>query len=210
MNKLLIFDLDDTLFETKSMDEKTFEPIFNKFESSLIDRFGKKLAQQILPELWKYPFDFVSEKHKFGNDLDYEFASLINKHEYELDIKTFKDFNSVESLKHEKILVTTGFLKLQNAKIYHLGIKEKFSNIYIDDILDPKRIYKKGIFNNILLDKKIDSKLVYVIGDNPNSELKAGFELGFNTIQVAKFGQKKSKYSNHYISDLEELITILN
>ena len=50
----------------------------------------------------------------------------------------------------------------------------------------------------------------YVIGDNPNSELKAGFELEINTIQVSKFGQEKSEYSNNIISDFSELASIVS
>jgi len=209
MNELLIFDLDDTLFETKSISKESVNPIFDKFESLLINKFGKEITKQIILELWKFPFDFVAKKYKFNNNLNSEFSRLVNEYEYEFNIGTFEDFGVIQNLKQEKILVTTGFSKLQNAKIRDLGIREEFSEIYFDEIFDPKRVFKKGIFENILFEKKIDPKLVYVIGDNPNSELKAGFELGLNTIQVSKLGQKKSEYSDYYISDYNEFITIL-
>ncbi len=209
MNQLLIFDLDDTLFETKSISEKSVKPIFDKFESLLTKRYGKEMTEKIVPELWKFPFDFVAQKYKFDNKLNSEFASLVNEYEYQLNIKTFEDFGIVQNLLQEKILVTTGFLKLQNAKIRDLGIEKEFGEIYIDDILDPKRIHKKGIFKSILLKKNINPNLIYVIGDNPNSELKAGFELDLNTIQVSKFGQEKSEYAKHCITDFSELKTIL-
>lgn len=209
MNQLLIFDLDDTIFETKSISKKSVKPIFDRFESLLIKKFGEEMAEKIIPEFWKFPFDFVAQKYKFGNNLNSEFINLVNEHEYKLNIKTFKDFGVIKNLKQEKILVTTGFSKLQNAKIRDLGIKKEFDKIYIDDILDQKRIHKKGIFKNILLEKNIHPNLVYVIGDNPNSELKAGFELGLNTIQVSKLGQEKSEYANYCISDFNELVTIL-
>ena len=209
MNQLLIFDLDDTLFETKSISKKSVKPIFDKFENLLIKRFGEVMTEKIVPELWKYPFDFVAQKYNFDNNLNSEFASLVNEYEYQLNIKTFEDFGIIQNLQQEKILVTTGFLKLQNAKIRDLGIEKEFGEIYIDNILDPKRIHKKGIFKNIILEKNINPNLIYVIGDNPNSELKAGFELNLNTIQVAKLGQEKSKYAKHCITDFNELITIL-
>lgn len=209
MNQLLIFDLDDTLFETKSISKKSVKPIFDKFENLLIKRFGEVMTEKIVPELWKYPFDFVAQKYNFDNNLNSEFASLVNEYEYQLNIKTFEDFGIIQNLQQEKILVTTGFLKLQNAKIRDLGIEKEFGQIYIDNILDPKRIHKKGIFKNIILEKNINPNLIYVIGDNPNSELKAGFELNLNTIQVAKLGQEKSKYAKHCITDFNELITIL-
>ena len=209
MEKLLIFDLDDTLFETKSMAKEAVKPIFDQFEPLLINTFGTTLTAQIIPELWKYPFDFVAKKYNFDNHQNTEFARLINQHEYKLNIQTFEDFTVVENLTLEKILVTTGFSKLQHAKIHYLGIKEKFSEIYIDDILSAERVFKKGIFQRILLKRKIDPKLVYIIGDNPNSELKAGFELDLQTVQVSKFGQEKSPYARYCISDFNELIAII-
>ncbi|MFK7758027.1 MAG: HAD family hydrolase [Flavobacteriales bacterium] len=209
MNQILIFDLDDTLFETKSIGKKSVKPIFDKFEALLIERYGTEMTEKIIPELWKFPFDFVGQKYKFDNKLNSEFASLVNNFKYQLSIKTFEDFEVVNNLQQEKILVTTGFFKLQSAKIRDLGIAKEFGEIYIDNILDPKRIHKKGIFKNIMLEKNIDPNLIYIIGDNPDSELKAGFELGATTIQVAKFGQKKSQYAKHWITDFSELITIL-
>lgn len=209
MDQLLIFDLDDTLFETKSIGKKAVKPIFDQFEPLLIDKFGTALTAQIIPELWKYPFDFVSQKYNFDNHQNAEFARLVNTHEYELNIQTFDDFSVIENLPQEKILVTTGFSKLQHAKIHSLGIKEQFPEIYIDDILSPKRIFKKGIFQKILLERKLDPKLVYIIGDNPNSELKAGFELGLQTVQVSKFGQERSIFAKYCISDFGELLGIL-
>ena len=209
MNELLIFDLDDTLFETKSIEGKAVKPIFDKFKGILIKKFGRQLTEQILPDLWKYPFDFVAQKYKFDNHQNAEFARLVHAQEYNLNIQTFDDFSVVESLSQEKILVTTGFSKLQHAKIDSLGIKEQFSEIYIDDILSPKRIHKKGIFQKILLERKIDPTLVYIIGDNPNSELKAGFELGLQTVQVAKFEQERSIFAKYCISDFNELVAVL-
>ncbi|WP_298425108.1 HAD hydrolase-like protein [uncultured Kordia sp.] len=209
MEKLLIFDLDDTLFETKSISKKSVKPIFDAFEPLLINKFGTVLTSQIVPELWKYPFDVVADKYNFDAHQNAEFARLINTHEYDLNIHPFEDFNVITSLPYEKILVTTGFSKLQHAKIHSLGIKEQFHEIYIDDILSPERIYKKGIFQRILMKRKRNSKLVYIIGDNPNSELKAGFELGLQTIQVSKFGQEKSRYAHYCISNFNDLLAIL-
>lgn len=209
MNQLLIFDLDDTIFETKSIDKKSVKLIFDKFDNLLVNKFGKELTEKIIPELWEFPFDFVSKKYQFDDFLYSEFAHLVNQYEYVFSIKTFKDYNVIQSLAQSKILVTTGFSKLQKAKLHSLNIEDDFSEIYIDDILDPKRVFKKGIFENILKERNIEPELVYIIGDNPSSELKAGFELGLKVIQVSRFGQKKSKYADFMINDFNELIKIL-
>ncbi len=210
MDKLLIFDLDDTIFETKTIGKRSMEPILGKFEPLSIQKYGNTTTSQIIAELWKYPFDFVAQKYEFGNQLIKEFSNLINDTNYTLDIKPFEDFELIKNVISEKILVTTGFIKLQKAKIDSLRIKQEFSDIYIDNVLDPNRIFKKGIFEKILSQKCLDPKSVFIIGDNTESEIKAGYELGLNTIQVSKLGQKKSKYSNYNISNYSELLEIIN
>ncbi|MEW7292804.1 HAD family hydrolase [Aquimarina sp. 2304DJ70-9] len=210
MDKLLIFDLDDTIFETKTMGKGSMEPILGKFEIISIQKYSTTTTRKIIAELWKYPFDFVANKYEFGNQLIKEFSDLINETDYSLDIKPFKDFEHIKKITSDKILVTTGFPKLQKAKIESLRITQEFSDIYIDNVLDPNRIFKKGIFEKILSQKCVDQKSVFIIGDNTESEIKAGYELGLNTIQVSKLGQKKSKYSNYNISNYSELLEIIN
>ncbi len=210
MDKLLIFDLDDTIFETRTIKKKSAQKILEKFSSVAIKKYGKDLTNQIISEFWKYPFDLVSEKYSFDNQLKKEFVENINETEFKLNIRPFEDFRVVRAIESEKILVTTGFGKLQRAKIDHLGIKNDFSEIHIDEILGPNRKFKDGIFLQILSKRNIDKNNVFVIGDNSESELKAGFELGLTTVQVSKLGQVKSEYANHTISDFSELIEILN
>ena len=210
MNKLLIFDLDDTIFETKKIKKESVKPILEKFKSIAIKRYGQRLTNQIIAEFWKYPFDFIAEKYNFSNLIKLEFEKTIHVTNFKFDIQPFEDFKLFKNMTVEKILVTTGFIKLQQIKIKTLGIKNDFSDIYIDDVLDPNRIFKKGIFKKILRDKKVEYNNVLIIGDNPQSELKAGYELGLKTIQVSKFGQKKSKFSNFIISDFKELIEIIS
>jgi putative hydrolase of the HAD superfamily len=210
MNKLIILDLDDTVFETESITHESVNSILEKFKNIAIHKYGSKLINQIISEFWKFPFDFIAEKYQFDDEVKLEFAKSISKANFTFNIKPYKDFEIFKSIGCEKILVTTGFEKLQLVKINSLGIKELFSEIYIDDILDLNRIYKKGIFAKILNERNIEHDQVYIIGDNPESEIKAGYELGLQTIQVVKLEQKKSKYANYIIQDFNELTEIIN
>lgn len=210
MDKLLILDLDDTIFETGTIKKESVKSILAKFKSIAIHKYGNALTNQIVSEFWEFPFDFVAKKYQFEDRIKFELARLINQTNFEFKIQPFNDFWIFEQMEFEKILVTTGFQKLQQAKIKILGIEKMFNEIYIDDILDPKRLFKKGIFSKILKTKNVKREQVYIIGDNPHSELKAGYELGLKTIQVSKFEQRKSKYANYIISDFNELIEIIN
>lgn len=210
MEKLLILDLDDTIFETRTIKKESVNSILMTFKSIVIKEYGNTLTNQIISDFWKFPFDFIAKKYQLDDLIKLELAKSINQANFEFNIQPYKDFDFFKSVKFEKILVTTGFEKLQRAKIKHLKIEKMFSEIYIDDILDPNRIFKKGIFAKILKTKKVSKAQIYIIGDNPESELKAGYELGLKTIQVSKLRQKKSEYANYMISDFNELIKIIN
>ncbi len=210
MSKLLILDLDDTIFETRTITKESVTSILSKFESILLHKFGKPLTDQIISEFWQFPFDIIAKKYQLDEHVNRELANSIDKANFKFNIRPYEDFEIVKKMRYEKILVTTGFNKLQRTKINCLEIRDAFSEIYIDDILDPKRIFKKGIFTKIIAEKKINKELVFIIGDNPTSELKAGYELGLQTIQVAKQNQKKSKYANYIIHNFNELIDVIH
>lgn len=203
----LIFDLDDTLFETRSIDPSHVEPIIQSFIAHAGKFYSSNELERIIKDLWKLPFDSVANKYQFEESLQHQFTNAVNGHKYDLDINVFDDYHYIQEISHPKLLVTTGFRKLQLAKIEALGLETHFDQIFVDEIDSPERIYKKGIFCHILDSSKSDEH--FIIGDNPDSELKAGHQLGLTTIQVAKFGQPKSKYVNHYITHFQSLKEII-
>lgn len=210
MKKLLILDLDNTIFDTRTISRKEVESLFKNFEVVAIAEYGVEKTEEIIAEFWHDSFDVVAKKYQFPQQLITEFENALNKTHFELDIQPFADFELIKNIEHDKILVTTGFKKFQESKINSLGIESIFSRIYIDDILSPERTSKKHIFNQILKEQSYLPKQIIVIGDKSESELKAGFELGFTTIQVSKMGQSRSEYSDYAISDFAELAGILS
>ena len=209
MKKLLIFDLDHTIFDTKSIKKESVQSILKKFQNIAIKKYGEALTNKIIDEFWEYPFDYLAHQYNFDEHLKFQLSNAINHTNFVFDIKPFKDFEIIKDFEATKILVTTGFKKLQESKIKQLGILSVFDEIYIDDILDPNRIFKKGIFAKILAQREFEPKDIYIVGDNPVSELKAGYELGLTTIQVSKLGQEKSEYANHIISNYHELLDLI-
>lgn len=209
-NRLLIFDLDDTIFETKSIGQEPVAPIFNHFKAFAKQFYSPEEITFIFDDLWQYPFDVVSNKFQFDELLNQQFSDIINSLEYQLTIEVFDDFKVMKNFQASKFLVTTGFRKLQLAKISALGLEYEFEKIIIDEIDSKQRKYKKGIFGEILETNEQQNQEVFVIGDNSESELKAGYELGLTTIQVAKLGQPKSKYATHTVLDFKELVELLD
>lgn len=207
--KLLIFDLDDTIFETKSIPIESVAPILKEFKQVLKSSYDDKTTDLIIADIWKSPFDFVAEKYGFTNEQKHNFTNSVDRIEYDLDIKPFEDFEIVRKINIEKVLVTTGFKKLQHAKIAALKIGDLFKEIAIDDITNPKREGKIGIFRRLLQKTKYSTSQIMVIGDNPQSELEAGKNLGMTTVQLIKLGQQASEIADFHIESYTELKDIL-
>ncbi len=203
--KLLIFDLDDTIFETRSIPKAHLQGVFDEFEQTFHTHFAPGKFDEVEKDLWRLPFDLVARKHHFPPLLTKQYSSLINEREFKFKIQPFPDYKWLRKNRFRKILLTTGFRQLQLAKVTALGIENDFEAIYIDEVDALDRIFKLGIMSEIITKSGLSKKDHLVIGDNPESELKAGFELGLTTIQVAKFDQERSPYSDQYITHFQEL-----
>ena len=208
--KILIFDLDDTIFETRSIGTHHLKEVFNQFRVLAAEYYSSGTLKKIEEELWHYPFDQVASTYEFPEALSKLFSRLITETEFRFNIQPFIDFEHVRNLDLRKKLVTSGFRHLQEAKITALGIASVFEEVIIDAIDAQDRIFKLGIFKKILSESGLRNQDHIVIGDNPHSELKAGNELGFTTVQVGKLGQPCSQYSDYYITDFRQLHSLIN
>jgi len=201
--KLLILDLDDTIFETKSIDPQIFDPLIQLIHDYASAKYDQETTEKITQALWHRPFDVVANKFNFSQEIIDSFYHTINQLSFDLNISTFPDYHFLKTLPFPKILVTTGFQSLQKAKIKALEIESDFTSIYIDDPSQDNRIYKKGIFTQIINQHQLDASQIWVIGDNPDSELKAGRTLGMSTIQIIKGNTPASSNADYHISSYE-------
>ncbi|MEM7296637.1 MAG: HAD family hydrolase [Bacteroidota bacterium] len=208
-NLILLIDLDDTLFETKTMGVDPFKELFESFQKDVSTQFDNEKVSEIFKDIWKLPFDQLARKYRFSSSLIQSFMEQINNYEFELRIEPYHDYSVIQNFDARKILVTTGFQKLQLAKIKALGIHDDFDEVHIDAIDQIPRIDKKMIFKEMASKHQIPKDQFIVLGDNPNSELKAGHELGFTTIQVRKHGQERTSFAQHCIEHFEEVHSIL-
>lgn len=206
---MLILDLDDTLFQTNSMRADIFEPAIGPIQKYYEDSFGLEKALEVVQDLWQIPFDMVIQKHQIPPKIQNAYLDNIENIPYQLEISPFEDYAVLKAMSLPKILVTTGFPKLQYAKIEALNIQDDFEAIFVDNPRAKDRKFKKGIFQEFLADRTLAPQDVWVIGDNPDSEIKAGKELGMNTIQRLKPRYQKSIWTDYTIRSFEELSAII-
>lgn len=208
-NKSIILDLDDTIFQTKSMDNRVFEPFFNHFISSLKTNFDQSIINSIVNDLWQRPFDIVIKKYNISMEAITTSIEVLENLDFNLKITPFPDYHFIKSIQFPKFLVTTGLTALQESKIKALKIENDFVKIIINDSLRDTKT-KQDIFNDLILEFKLIPEKTYVIGDNADSEIKAGNFLNMATIQILRDTVVKGDNAKHYINSFSELEAIIN
>ncbi|MEM9545207.1 MAG: HAD family hydrolase [Bacteroidota bacterium] len=207
---MLIVDLDDTIFKTSSMNPKIFDSAIEVIVNYYI-KSEKRVLKEIVNALWEKPIDVVFHSYGTPTEIQKEFYAEISQIEYsELKIEPFADYTVLKEIDMDQVLVTTGLLELQNAKINALGIRDDFKQVLIDDPRTKPRIDKYQLFRQILGSSKLKANEIWVIGDNPDSEIKAASKLGINTIQRRSESKMKSDLADYYIESFNELPKLLN
>ena len=132
---------------------------------------------------------------------------LLRNTSYFGKIKPFSDYSVVKDLPYDKYLVTTGFLKLQQSKVSGMKIQNDFMEIHIVDPYSSDKT-KKDVFADIISRHGYLKSEVLVIGDDPESEIKAAQDLGLDAILY----DKENRYSGlnlKTVKDFNELKQLL-
>ena len=88
----------------------------------------------MIQALWSIPVDEVFTKYKTEEYIKAKFYKKIAEIDYtNLNIENFHDYPLPHKINMDKILVTTGLIELQQAKIKTLGIGADFKQIHIDE-----------------------------------------------------------------------------
>jgi putative hydrolase of the HAD superfamily len=93
---------------------------------------------------------------------------------------------------------------MQQSKIDSLGIKEDFKEVFIIDNSKTDKV-KKDVFSEILKKYNYKPEEVLVVGDDPESEIQGGNDLGIETTLYDKFYQHPSSEATYTISDYNDL-----
>lgn len=180
--KAIILDLDNTIYPVSSIGDELFKPLFQ-----LILENGEYLEDidLIKKDIMRKPFQKVASEYSFSNKLLEKGLGFLQEVSCTMKISVFEDYNEVKNIPIKKFLVTTGFTKMQHSKVAQLGITNDFEEIHVvDPQLSDKT--KKDVFADILTRFQLNSSEVLVIGDDPNSEIKAANELGIDTVLYDK------------------------
>jgi len=185
MTKVLIFDLDNTIYPVHSIGAALFAPLFSMLEDS---SEIQEQMDEVKDAIQRKPFQVVAAEFGFSNALTQTGIKLLQNLSYNGPIAPFPDFQLVPALPQPKFLVTTGFTRLQESKIDGMQIRSLFREIHIVDPMLEART-KKDVFSDILFRYAYQPDEVLVIGDDPDSEIKAAHALEIPTILYDALGR---------------------
>ena len=199
--KAIILDLDNTIYSVASIADELFAVLFKMIISSGAHEDNMQAIQH---DLMRRPFQLVAADHGFSATLMQSGIDLLKEMKYTGPIEAFADYAEVRNWPQDKFLVTTGFVNLQQSKIKGMGIEKDFKEIHIADPLSNGKT-KKDVFADIIRRNAYHINEVIVVGDDLHSEIKAGQQLGIDTVLYDKFNVQKQQVLMPTINDFTEL-----
>ena len=201
--KLIIFDLDNTLFDT-----------YGQLGVNVLDKMIKKMKKAgltkeqevVIREKYSVTGFRVLARQMGLSEKVMQIGMSTYKNMDLSHIKPFDDIKLIKDFKQKKVLVTTGTEEVQLKKVNVLGIKALFEKIFVDKLSSAEN--KQKIFLEIIKTYGIKPGQVMVVGDNSESEITAGNRLGMVTVQILRRPFLKGK-ADYYVKDLYGVREIL-
>jgi putative hydrolase of the HAD superfamily len=207
MKRVLILDLDNTIYPVSSIANHLFDKLFKLIDEKLGEA-DRQAAQKAKEELTRRPYQHVADEFGFSDELKQQGMQMLSNITFEEPMYPYEQYNDLRQIPIDKFLVTTGFTKLQMSKVKMLKIGNDFKHVYV---VDPEQssLTKKDIFQKIMQEHGYATEEVLVIGDDPKSEIKAAIELGIETFLFDpgnKYTNEGVTYRAAHYSDVAEII----
>ncbi len=210
MKKALIFDLDNTIYPVSAIADNLFEKLFAVLDeySGTINLGDDDRVAKIKEEMTRRPFQYIADKYELDKELNDKMVDALRTMTYDLPMEPFEDYHHLRKIPLVKFLVTTGFMKLQMSKVKQLGIEQDFKEIYIVDP-DVSDKTKKDVFADIMQKYGYQTTDLLVIGDDPDSEIKAAMALGIDTFLFDPKGIYSEVAATHKSDSLKKASDII-
>jgi len=158
-----------------------------------------------LTDCWRPPFDFIADKYGFSPEMRSAGFAAFSETEVTQPMHGYGDLAALHEIPAKLFLVTSGFRRLQQSKVKALEIEHLLTEVHIDAIEESASKGKLSAFLSILQKYQLSPAAVLVVGDNPDSEIAAGNQLGITTIQILRPGVPVSASAKHHIQSLYEI-----
>jgi putative hydrolase of the HAD superfamily len=208
VKQALILDLDNTIYPVSSVVGYLFERFFELLDQNS-DGINYDCIQNAKDAMTRMPFHLVADKFNFSVALKNKGIELLKNLTYDLPMQPFDEYNQIKSLPIKKFLVTTGFTNLQRSKIKMLAIKNDFAEVHIVDP-ETSQQTKKNVFADIMARHVYKPEDLLVIGDDPESEIKAANWLGIETFLFDPENKNSDAISTYKGEKLTDILTVIS
>lgn len=210
MKKALILDLDNTIYPVSSISENLFADLFAILDrhAEIINEGDVNTLGKIKDEMTRRPFQHIADQYNLRGELRDKMEEQLRSMTYELPMRPFDDYHHLRTIQLDKFLVTTGYSKLQWSKVKMLGIEQDFKQIHIVDP-DMSQQTKKEVFAKIMQTHDYTTNDLLVIGDDPESEIKAAKALDIDTFLYDpsnRYPDSQVTYRSNNLQDVLKLI----
>lgn len=210
MKKALIFDLDNTIYPVSSISESLFADLFTILDqhAEIINAADADTISRIKDEMTRRPFQHIADEFSLHEEVRNKMEAQLRNMTYDLPMQPFDGYRYLSVIELDKFLVTTGYSKLQWSKVKMLGIEDDFKHIHIVDP-DVNSKTKKDVFEEIMQAYNYIPGDLLVIGDDPESEIKAAKALAIDTFlydPANKHTHVQVSYRSDNLQDVSKLI----
>ncbi|KQM66445.1 hypothetical protein ASE74_08565 [Pedobacter sp. Leaf216] len=177
MKHIFFIDLDNTIYFTKPNEAQLMGELYH-FLENLDLGISDEEFQLAKKEMLRTPFQKVAKKYKFKEEVMPDILAFLQSREVTQPLKPSDDYHYIKSLKGKKFIVTAGFEKQQKSKVKMLGIANDFEKVHVVDVSTTN---KKEAFKLLIEQYNLNTDDILIIGDDAESEIKFGLELGIST-----------------------------
>ena len=191
------------------MGEHLFGPAIDAIRLANRGTLSEEAFNDAISDCWRHPLDWVATKYGFSDAMVSAGWNVLATIEVKEPMHGYGDLAMLSDLPARLFLVTSGFRRLQESKINALRLRPLFTAIYVDAIDEAERRGKQSLFEQILAIYRFRPADVLVVGDDADSEIAAGNQLGIRTVQTLRPGVPRANNATFYVHSLGELKELL-
>ncbi|MDQ0969327.1 putative hydrolase of the HAD superfamily [Flavobacterium sp. W4I14] len=201
MKHIFFIDLDNTIYFTKPNEAQLMSGLYQLLDQEDLG-ITDEAYQTSKKEMLRTPFQKVAEKYGFKQLAIDRAVDYLKNREVTRPLNPSDDYHYIKSLKGRKFIVTAGFPKQQTSKVKMLGIADDFEAVHVVDVSTTN---KKEAFKLLIEKYGLNKDDILIIGDDAESEIKFGLELGITTFLLDPENLHPNAESTFRGTDLSKL-----
>lgn len=203
MKKAYFIDLDNTVYFTRPNVDVLLGPLYNLLAKEELG-ISAEAFEKAKIEMMRTPFQKVAMLYGFDPIAIAKAVAYLEQDEVKVPLKVHDEYHYLKALTGLKFIVTAGFEKKQRSKVQMLGITDDFDEVFVVDATKTQG-NKKDAFVEVMQKYNLKPDDVLVVGDDAESEIRFGLELGIATFLYDPnnhFPEAKTTYRSTTLKDI--------